>query len=285
MQCWSNFRVEYLKIWCLSSSDRTRSFKIIHWFNHLHFFDPQHSFHRKLWTSTYPSLESYLPTSECCWVREFVKMKIRNLQSLLVCSFILWTSPLTRVEWISSWRSWLASRIQSCVWCLAFTHQRRWCVFWHIGNPWIDPFRKVATTYPFCAGRLFLLCVSLEVFATPTGLYHARMLIHPSAPACTTGPLRVRRRLLWACFEDPIPLATHWLNSCGKGAEEDAVGFTKKCPDIPWVSQISGGLSLRLDIPTERLSIPPGSRKSGKNAGWLGTWDSPLVHCVLIQHP
>ena len=47
-------------------------------------------------------------------------MKIRNLQSLLVCPIILGKSSLTRVEWVSGSRSWLASRIQSCVWCLAF---------------------------------------------------------------------------------------------------------------------------------------------------------------------
>ena len=34
----------------------------------------------------------------------------------------------------------------------------------------------------------------------------------------------------------------------------------KTFPDIPYVFQISGGLSLRLSIPTERLSISPGSR-------------------------
>ena len=39
------------------------------------------------------------------------------------------------------------------------------------------------------AARLFLLCASLEVFATPTRRYHGRMLIHPSLPACAThGP-------------------------------------------------------------------------------------------------
>ena len=56
VQCWSNSRVEDLKIWSMGSSNGTRRLKIIHCFNHLHFFDPQHSFRRKLWTSTYFSL-------------------------------------------------------------------------------------------------------------------------------------------------------------------------------------------------------------------------------------
>ena len=37
-----------------------------------------------------------------------------------------------------------------------------------------------------------------------------------------------------------------------------------------------GGLSLRLGNPKERLSIPPVSRKSWKNAGWLERWNCPL---------
>ena len=74
---------------------------------------------------------------------------------------------------------------------------------------------------PLRAARLFLLCVSLEVFATPTRRYHGRMLIHPSPPACATpndskgahthagsGPSRVCRRLFLACLGDPILLAT-----------------------------------------------------------------------------
>ena len=61
-------------------------------------------------------------------------------------------------------------------------------------------------SYPFWAARFFLLCVSLEVFATATRRYHGRMFIHPSPPyvchplqgVCTharSGPSRVRRRL------------------------------------------------------------------------------------------
>ena len=117
-------------------------FLIIHWINHLQFFDPQQSFRGKLWTSTYLSFESHLPTSKCCWCRELVKMKIRNLQSLLVCHIILWKSSLVRVEWISGWRSWLASRIQSCVWVLTFTRNMRWCVFRYVRNPRIDNVMK-----------------------------------------------------------------------------------------------------------------------------------------------
>ena len=116
-------------------SYRRRRFWIIHWINHLYFFDPHHNFRRKLWASTYLSLEYYLPTSERCWREEFVKMRIWNLQSLLVCPTILWKSSLTWEDWISGWRFWLASLILS--WCLAFTHHMRWRVFWYIRDPWI----------------------------------------------------------------------------------------------------------------------------------------------------
>ena len=115
-----------------------RRFQIIHWFNHLHFFDPWHSFRKKLWTSTYLSFESYLPTSECCWCRDFVKMKIRDPQSLLVSPIILWESSLFRVEWISGWRSRLKSRIQDCVWNLTFILYMWWCVFRYVRNPRIE---------------------------------------------------------------------------------------------------------------------------------------------------
>ena len=98
-------------------------------------FDPQHSFQRKLWTNTYLSLESYLPTSKRGWCREVVKMRIWNLQSLLVCLKIVLKSSLTGEDWISGWRSGLASLILN--WCLAFTHQMWWCVFWYIRDPWV----------------------------------------------------------------------------------------------------------------------------------------------------
>ena len=62
------------------------------------------------------SLESHLPASKWCWRGEFLKMRIRNLQSLLVCPIIFEKFYLTRVEWISGWRSWLASLNLNCVW-------------------------------------------------------------------------------------------------------------------------------------------------------------------------
>ena len=63
-------------------------------------------------------------------------MRIWNLQSLLVCSIILWKISLTRDDWISGWRSWLASLILN--WCLVFTHHMWWSVFWYIRSPWIQ---------------------------------------------------------------------------------------------------------------------------------------------------
>ena len=62
----------------------------------------KHSFRRKLWTSTYVSLESYLPASKGGWCWEFVEMKIRNLQSLLVCPHKSLNSLLHR-RWLNFW--------------------------------------------------------------------------------------------------------------------------------------------------------------------------------------
>ena len=102
----------------------------------LHFCGPMHSFRRKLWTSTYLSLESCLPTSKRCWCGEFVEMKIWNLQSFLVCPIILWRISVTRDDWFFGLRFRLASLILS--WCLAFIYYMWWCVFWFIRTPWIQ---------------------------------------------------------------------------------------------------------------------------------------------------
>ena len=112
--------------------------KSVHWMNHLHFFDPMHSFRRKLWTSAYLSLESYLPISKRWWCRKFAEMKIWNLQPLLVCSIVLWRVSLTRDDRTFSWRSWLASRILKR--CLVLTLHRLWWVnlFWYVRTPWMQ---------------------------------------------------------------------------------------------------------------------------------------------------
>ena len=44
----------------------------------------------------------------------------------------------------------------------------------------------------------------------------------------------------------------------GKVLKKTLLGLQKKFPDIPCVSEILGGPFLRLGIPIERLSIPPG---------------------------
>ena len=93
--------------------------------NHLHFFDPFHSFRRKLWTNTYLSLESYLPASKRGWCREFVEMKIRDLQSLLVCPIILWRVSSIEDDWIFGWRSRLTSQISILFWSFTFLRCRR----------------------------------------------------------------------------------------------------------------------------------------------------------------
>ena len=202
VQCWSNLCVEYFKIWHSNSSYRWRRSQFIHWIYHLHFFDPQHSFRRELWTSTCLSLESYLPTSKCFWRGEFVKMKIWNLQSLLFCSIILWRVSLTGDNWTFGWRSGLASLILN--WCLVSMLLRLWGVnwFWFLRTPWIQFLR-----------------------------------------------IRCWRRRGWIC---------------------------KKRFPIHHVSQMLGGLSLRVGIPIERLSVPPGTGWGGKNTGWLVTWQCPL---------
>ena len=57
-------------------------------------------------------------------VRELVKMKIRNLQSLLVCSIILWRVSSTEDDWIFGWRSALASQILISFWSITLLRWR-----------------------------------------------------------------------------------------------------------------------------------------------------------------
>ena len=123
-------------IWMPLVDDRRH--QIIHWINHLHFFDPMQTFRRKLWTSTYLSLESYLPASKRGWWREFVEMKIWNLQSLLDCPKILWRVSSTEDDWIFGWHSRLASLI--LILCSPFTlfHCGWMKRLFGTGTPWIQ---------------------------------------------------------------------------------------------------------------------------------------------------
>ena len=123
-------------------------------------------------------------------------MKIRNLQTLLVCFIILWKSSLVRAEWISGWRSWLASRIQSCVCVLTITRYMWWWVFRYVRNPRIE-----------------------------------------------SSWIRWWRRHRW---------------------------IYKTFPEIPCVSQMSGGSASRQDRETVGIT--------------LVDWERGIVHCVLIQH-
>ena len=50
----------------------------------------------------------------------------------------------------------------------------------------------------------------------------------------------------------------------------------KRFPDIPCVSQMLGGPSLRLGIPIERLSIPSRIGWGGNDTGRLTTWEFSL---------
>ena len=59
-------------------------------------------------------------------------MKIRNLQSLLVCPIILWRVSSTEEDWILGWRSGLASQIWVSLWSSTFFCNRH--VDWFLGS-------------------------------------------------------------------------------------------------------------------------------------------------------
>ena len=124
IQRWSNPRIKYFKIRHWNTTNRWRRSQFIHWINQLHFLDPLHRLRGKLLTSTYLGLEPYLPASKGCWRRELVKMEIRNLQSLLVCTIILWIVSSTEDDWIFGWRSGLASQILISFWSITLLRCR-----------------------------------------------------------------------------------------------------------------------------------------------------------------
>ena len=162
--------------------------------NQFHLFDPQHSFRKKLWTSTYLSFESYLPTNECCCCGEFVK-----------------------------WRD------ETCFVRLLHNSLKS-LLHWRCQNFWL--------TVQIGIADLDLVFVSLF----------------------STGWVKRLRNSVGSIPADKV-LAT---------------GFAKTFPDIPCVSQMRGGPSLRLGIPIERLSIPPGTGWGGQDSGWLVTCECPL---------
>ena len=71
VQWWSNPRIEYFKIWHSNSSDRWRRLQIIHWINHLHFFDPMHTFPREI-------ANKYIPRS---WALSSSEQKLLEWRS------------------------------------------------------------------------------------------------------------------------------------------------------------------------------------------------------------
>ena len=75
----------------------------------------------------------------------------------------------------------------------------------------------------------------------------------------------------------------HGFNSCGQGADDDAIGFAK-VPDVPCVSQMLGGPSLRLGIPIERQNGLAFLQELDEVGMTQVDWQRGIVHCVLIQN-
>ena len=211
VQCWSNLRIEYFHISHWNSSYRWRRL----WICPLNRPSPLPLVQRIASVGTCEQVHTSVLSSnkqKVAGVWELVKVKIQNLQSLLVYPKFFEDLPSLGDEWISGWRSWLAS--------------------------------------------LSLILILL------------------------------RRR--WVNCSDIWEL--HGFNSCGWGAEEGATGYAKTFSKKPCVSQMLGGLSSRLGIPLERLSIQPRSGWGGKNTGLLGTWDCPLrifkisriIHAIIF---
>ena len=133
VQCWSDLRIEYFKIRHVNSFYRTRRLR-----SSAHFFDPQQSFRRKLWTSTYLGLELLSSNKQTLLLWGICRNE--DLKSAVVVGLPhnSLKSSLTGDEWISGWRSGLASLILK--WCLILILLRWWWVnwFWYMRTPWIQ---------------------------------------------------------------------------------------------------------------------------------------------------
>ena len=288
VQCWSNFRVECFKIWCSNSSNRTRRFDIIHRFNHLHFFDSQHSSRRK-----HTPVLNLLPTSECCWVKKFVKMRIRNLQSLLVCTIILWTSSLTRVDefWLTVVTGisdhelvfgFHSSHVVICV----LTHQRS--MDWTVAD-------KVLKKTPMDLQKRFP-----KHHACPKYLaaYHCGSALPENGLAFRQDLERVGKTVCWLVAWD-CPLRT---DSVSLKSLESFIQLTSFCSSRilavssrivsrysinfllenpsnvdPW-NRFNSSISLRLFIWASRRS-----RFCSNNCSWRSCW-SRRICCLLHEH-
>ena len=124
---------------------------------------------------------------------------------------------------------------------------------------------------PLRASQLFLLCVSLEVFATPTRRYHGWMLIHPSTlrvPLPTIERVLARRfgtlasppppvfGLPWG----PISLATKFVVRLIPQVNRPFTDF-RKFPRSISVKSIVAVMSQMRDA-TRNLAIATKTRKS-----------------------
>ena len=77
-------------------------------------------------------------------------------------------------------------------------------------------------------------------------------------------------------------LETQRFDSCGKGAEEDAVGFTKNVSRFSMrVPNTWGPLVGGLAFPENGLALRQDLAKVGKT---LVDWERGIVYCVLIEH-
>ena len=116
-----------------------------------------------------PLLNLIFQQANVAVVGEFIKMKIWDLQSLVICTNSL--KILSKDDWTFGWRSRLASLI--LIWCLVSILHRLWRVdwFWYLRTPWIQ----------------FLLIMG---WRRRCWIYKKRLPIYHVCPKCLAAPLR-----------------------------------------------------------------------------------------------
>ena len=80
---WEFWMILFTAVANFASSMRRLQF--LQWINHLHLFDPQHSFWWKTRTSSRSVFESYFSKNqEWLWIKAFVELQLRHLLSIAV---------------------------------------------------------------------------------------------------------------------------------------------------------------------------------------------------------
>ena len=124
---------------------------------------------------------------------------------------------------------------------------------------------------PLRAARPFLLCVWLEVFATPTRRYHGRMLIHPSSPCVChllPGHTQVRdpHEPAAACYGHTLGTPSPWPS-----VRRFSFKLSELCEPCPRIRQVSRAINVPIYTSNllEQMYASENAQRSSRSGFWI----------------